>query len=305
MVESFIFFNYNELSILYTGFKLFILSEFLIFLSLFASYFNYMLLSVSMSSLSLFVIFFSIPFSNLLILLYSSFSIQSSLIFIKFGYLYNVIEGISQTISIGILFLVLQFKEFLFSIYSYSSSFLGSLLYFTTGLHGLHVIIGLLFLLFSFFTLFLSYLTSHTLIHLSFCCSSHQFKVLSSFTNFFSGHCMTSRWLLNIGVHSLLLLIIFISASHLRVLPVNYFHSFSYSKRCSILAPILYFLLLHSSITYRFLMAVLWCLHFTYSSCLHGQLYFSVFLITSTLAISFFFISSCVPFFQCYYLISA
>lgn len=165
MVESFIFFNYNELSILYTGFKLFILSELLIFLSLFASYFNYMLLSVSMSSLSLFVIFFSIPFSNLLILLYSSFSVQSSLIFIKFGYFYNVIEGISQTISIGILFLVLQFKEFLFSIYSYSSSFLGSLLYFTTGLHGLHVIIGLLFLLFSFFVLFLSSISFISFIH--------------------------------------------------------------------------------------------------------------------------------------------
>ena len=126
----------------------------MIFLSLFSSYFNYMLLSLSLSSLSLFIIFFSIPFSNLLILLYSSFSIQSSLIFIKFGYLFNVIEGLAQTIAIGILFLVLQFKEFLFSIYSYSSSFLGSLLYFTTGLHGLHVIIGLLLLLFAFYLFF-------------------------------------------------------------------------------------------------------------------------------------------------------
>ena len=60
LVESFVFFNYNELSVLYLGFKLFILSEFMIFLSLFASYFNYMLLSLSLSSLSLFIIFFSI-----------------------------------------------------------------------------------------------------------------------------------------------------------------------------------------------------------------------------------------------------
>lgn len=149
------YFNYNELSILYLGFKLFILSEFMIFLSLFSSYFNYMLLSLSLSSLSIFLVYFAIPFSNLLILLYSSFSIQSSLIFIKFGFLYNTIEGIAQTIAIGVLFLCLQFKEFLFAIYSYSSSFLGSLLYFTTGLHGLHVIIGLLFLLFAFYLFFL------------------------------------------------------------------------------------------------------------------------------------------------------
>lgn len=154
IIESFVYFNYNELSNFYIGFKLFILSEFMIFLSLFSSYFNYILLSNELSSLSLFIIFFSIPFANLLILLYSSFSIQSSLIFIKFGYLFNVIEGLAQTIAIGILFLVLQFKEFLFSIYTYSSSFLGSLLYFTTGLHGLHVIIGPLLLLFAFYLLF-------------------------------------------------------------------------------------------------------------------------------------------------------
>lgn len=150
IIESFVYFNFNELAILYLGFKLFIVSELMIFLSLFSSYFNYMLLSLSLSSLSIFVVFFAIPFSNLLILLYSSFSIQSSLIFIKLGFLYNTIEGIAQTISVGVLFLCLQFKEFLYSIYSYSSSFIGSLLYFTTGLHGLHVIIGLLFLLFSF-----------------------------------------------------------------------------------------------------------------------------------------------------------
>jgi len=155
IIDSFVYFNYNELSILYLGFKLFILSEFMIFLSLFSSYFNYMLLSLSLSSLSIFLVYFAIPFSNLLILLYSSFSIQSSLIFIKFGFLYNTIEGIAQTIAIGVLFLCLQFKEFLFAIYSYSSSFLGSLLYFTTGLHGLHVIIGLLFLLFAFYLFFL------------------------------------------------------------------------------------------------------------------------------------------------------
>jgi len=151
-----VFFNANELSIMYLAFKLFILSEFMIFLSLFGSYFNYMLLAVSLSSLSISFVVAAIPFSNLLILLYSSFSCQSALIFIKLGFLYNCVEGLAQTISIGFLFLILQFKEFLFGIFTYSSSFMGSLTYFTTGLHGVHVLIGLLFLLFAFYTLLLS-----------------------------------------------------------------------------------------------------------------------------------------------------
>jgi len=125
----------------------------MIFLSLFGSYLNHTLLSLTFSSL--FIIYFAIPFSNLLILLYSSFSIQSSLIFMKFGFLLNTVEGLSQTIGIGILFVVLQFKEFLFSIYTYSTSFLGSILYFTTGLHALHVQVGLGFLLFGFWVLFM------------------------------------------------------------------------------------------------------------------------------------------------------
>jgi len=132
----------------------------MIFLSLFGSFLNHTLLSLTFSSL--FVIYFAIPFSNLLILLYSSFSIQSSLIFMKFGFLLNMVEGLSQTIGIGILFVVLQFKEFLYSIYTYSSSFLGSILYFTTGLHGIHVLIGLLLLLFSFYSLWCFYTFPNT-----------------------------------------------------------------------------------------------------------------------------------------------
>jgi cytochrome c oxidase subunit III len=137
------------------AFKLFIVSELLIFLSLFGSYFNYILLSVHVSSL--FIVVASIPFSNLLILLYSSFSAQSSLIFVKLGFLLSCVEGLAQTISIGFLFLCLQFKEFLFGIFSYSSGFIGSLTYFTTGLHGLHVCLGLLLLLFGFYCFLLSY----------------------------------------------------------------------------------------------------------------------------------------------------
>ena len=145
-IESFIYFTYYEITTFYFGFKLFILSELMIFLSLFSSFINYLL----SFNFYFFIILYAIPFSNLLILLYSSFSIQSSLIFIKFGFMLNVIEGLSQTISIGFLFITLQLKEFLLSFFTYSDYSIGSIIYATTGLHGFHVIIGL-FLLLSFY----------------------------------------------------------------------------------------------------------------------------------------------------------
>ena len=85
---------------------------------------------------------FSIPFSNLLILLFSSFPLQSTNIFIKIALLNNSIESISQSLGCGLLFIILQLKEFIYSYFSLSNNLIGSIFYFTTGLHGLHVIIG-------------------------------------------------------------------------------------------------------------------------------------------------------------------
>ena len=120
------------------------------------SYINYLFLF----NYSFFIIIFSLPYFNLLILLFSSFSIQSSLIFIKFGFIINLIEGLAQTISLGFLFLILQFKEFLFPLFTFTDSFIGSIIYFTTGSHGLHVIIGL-FLLLSYFYYLLFFIISN------------------------------------------------------------------------------------------------------------------------------------------------
>ena len=85
---------------------------------------------------------FSIPFSNLCILLFSSLPLQSGQIFIKIGFLNNTIESIGQSLSCGLLSIILQLKEFLYSYFSLSDCLIGSIFYFTTGLHGFHVIIG-------------------------------------------------------------------------------------------------------------------------------------------------------------------
>ena len=47
-----------------------------------------------------------------------------------------------QCILCGIIFIILQCKEFLYSYFSISDCMIGCIFYFTTGLHGIHVIIG-------------------------------------------------------------------------------------------------------------------------------------------------------------------
>ena len=82
---------------------------------------------------------FAIPYSNVILLFFSSLPIQSASIFYKIGLFNLSIEQLSQTISCGIIFLILQIKEFLYSFLNISDSMIGSIFYFTTGLHGVHV----------------------------------------------------------------------------------------------------------------------------------------------------------------------
>jgi len=84
-------------------------------------------------------------------LLFSSLPLQSAQILAKIGFLNNTIESLAQSLAAGVLFIVLQLKEFLFSYFSLSDCLVGSVFYFTTGLHGFHVLVGtfLFFLLLS------------------------------------------------------------------------------------------------------------------------------------------------------------
>ena len=82
--------------------------------------------------------------SNVILLLFSSLPIQSASIFYKIGFLSSSVEQLTQCISCGMLFLILQIKEFLYAFMSLSDSMIGSIFYFTTGLHGAHVFMGLL-----------------------------------------------------------------------------------------------------------------------------------------------------------------
>ena len=152
--NSFGFTRQEQLSLVY-GIKLFIFSEFMLFVACFWGIINARFICFFVYSFSCFISFsFSISYSNLIILLFSSLPIQSALIFYKVGLFIGIIEELGQTISCGIVFLVLQIKEFFYSYLSISDCIIGSIFYFTTGLHGMHVIFGLLF----FFVIFVLFI---------------------------------------------------------------------------------------------------------------------------------------------------
>ena len=156
--NSFGFTRTEQFSMIY-GIKLLIFSEWMLFFACFWGIINFRFI---LNAFSLFFCFpllssysFSLPYSNLLVLLFSSLPIQSASIFYKVGLFIGCIEQLGQTISCGIVFLVLQIKEFFYSYLSISDCIIGSIFYFTTGLHGMHVIFGLLYF---FVILFLLYL---------------------------------------------------------------------------------------------------------------------------------------------------
>ena len=87
---------------------------------------------------------FGIPLANCLILLSSSLSVQTTLIFIKRGVKSILLEGVAQTIGCTSLFLFLQLKEYTIAFFAISDSMYGTAFYSATGLHGLHVGFALL-----------------------------------------------------------------------------------------------------------------------------------------------------------------
>ena len=160
-IEFFLTLTLTEQFSLIYGIKWLIVSEWMLFFACFWCLINYRVISDDLFfSFPLFYSScFAIPFSNLLILLFSSLSIQAAQIFIKIGFLINTIESFAESLCCGFLFIILQWKEFLYSYFSLSDCMIGSIFYFTTGLHGFHVVFGS----FGFFLCFSSILIDTSL----------------------------------------------------------------------------------------------------------------------------------------------
>ena len=133
-----------------TGFKIFLISESMIFFSCFGGWLdigllpNIFLINNFPPNGALPIFPFGIPSSNLFLLLYSSLPLQGGQIWIKLGVKGRSSEGLSHALGTGILFLDLQLKEYTGAFFTLSDSIFGSDFYGTSGLHGLHVTTGLL-----------------------------------------------------------------------------------------------------------------------------------------------------------------
>ena len=148
IIENLFSFTQSEQFSLVYGIKIMILSEWMLFFACFWGLINFRLISNAWCLFFCFPLLssnsFAIPYSNVILLFFSSLPIQSASIFYKIGLFNLSIEQLSQTISCGIIFLILQIKEFLYSFLNISDSMIGSIFYFTTGLHGVHVFFGLI-----------------------------------------------------------------------------------------------------------------------------------------------------------------
>ena len=146
-VESFLCITRIEQYSMIVGIKLLLMSELMLFFSCFWLLINFRficLLFIFLSFPLLSCFSFSLSFCNVFILLFSSFCFLCCSLYIKVSELMYAIESIGQGIFLCLVFFSLQFSELLYSYFCLSCSMIGSIYYFTTGLHGAHVLTGTL-----------------------------------------------------------------------------------------------------------------------------------------------------------------
>lgn len=134
------------------GFSLFILSEVMVFLSVFWAYAHSSLSPaieiggqwppLGVTALNA----FALPFINTLILLSSGAFITYAHHSLIANDRKGVLWGVLFTIILALIFTSFQYVEYLDATFTFSDSVYGSAFYAATGLHGLHVLVGTLFI---------------------------------------------------------------------------------------------------------------------------------------------------------------
>ena len=139
ILEESYFHNKILKSNLYLGFVLFVISEIMLFLTFFISYFYNNEIYIGIISINP----YNIPLFNTALLYFSGISVTISLLTNRKDYLL-------YTIILGILFTIFQIYEYYECNFTITDSSYGSIFYTLTGFHGLHVILGTLFLIITF-----------------------------------------------------------------------------------------------------------------------------------------------------------
>lgn len=157
-------FHSNKVSkVLISAFLFFVLTEVMLFFSLFWAYFhsalNPTLLIWPPIGIEL-VNPWSIPLLNTFLLFYSGVAAT-----IAHHYYLNKAQKLSKFylfigIILGIIFVLLQVYEYFHSSFDITDSVYASTFFFLTGLHGFHVITGLLFLIIVFYRLYSLHITN-------------------------------------------------------------------------------------------------------------------------------------------------
>ena len=97
------------------------------------------------------------PLFNTVLLVYSGLFLMNSLSYLKQGNFFLSYVNTVLCIILGSFFVLVQFKEYTDSYFSFNDSCYGSIFFLLTGFHGFHVIIGLIFLLVCAYRLYLTY----------------------------------------------------------------------------------------------------------------------------------------------------
>lgn len=135
------------------GFYMFLITEIILFATIFAAIFYIRFHAKFDDTIWPFVKNkidpFKIPYLNTLILILSGCCIGFSEHYVKNNL--NFKKPLIVAISLGIIFLILQTIEYSHIIFGLSDGIYPSLFYISTGLHGVHVFLGVLFLAICFF----------------------------------------------------------------------------------------------------------------------------------------------------------
>lgn len=150
-----------------TGFKYFIASELMLFVSFFWAFYNFYFngsietayvyppLGMAMDD--------KLPSIMNLILLLSACIITASHLHLKMAlnhiHIYSVLDYLFFTILLGFIFICCQVYEYCHNSFTFSDSSLGSIFYLLTGCHSLHVIIGVTFLFVTYIRMILNHTT--------------------------------------------------------------------------------------------------------------------------------------------------
>jgi len=150
------------------GFILFVISEAMIFFSLFFAYFYnstpalgggpHIFVGGVWPPVGIEVLDAgAVPLLNTVILFMSGISVTASQHYMVTGNKNKSINYLLITIILGVIFMALQYFEYVNSLFTISDSVYGASFYILTGFHGFHVLVGVIFLLVSLIRLGLSH----------------------------------------------------------------------------------------------------------------------------------------------------